>query len=165
MLRRKYVTQPVLDCVEEVPPHCQLISSRTQPALSLCVSRWRELVQSVHWPSSVQAAFHLVFSTTHVPSADGLPNVVVGRMPRTPLVPPPPGLLPPPPGVNAIAQPFHWLCGCMASGRASYPPVVRSMAFSLRAVALPPSPPPPPPTTFCGLCLRHDLGTVALVAV
>jgi len=30
-------------------------------------------VQCVHWPSSVQAAFHLVFSTTHVPLADGFP--------------------------------------------------------------------------------------------
>jgi len=25
------------------------------------------------WPSSVQAAFHLVYSTTHVPFADGFP--------------------------------------------------------------------------------------------
>jgi len=29
------------------------------------------MVQCVPWPSSVQAAFHLVFSTTHVPFADG----------------------------------------------------------------------------------------------
>jgi len=28
----------------------------------------------VHWPSSVQAAFHLVISTTHVPFADGFPD-------------------------------------------------------------------------------------------
>jgi len=30
-------------------------------------------VQCVHWPSSVQTAFHLVFLTTHVPLADGFP--------------------------------------------------------------------------------------------
>ena len=101
-------------------------------------------MQSVHWPSSVQAAFHLVDSTTDVPSADGLPTIVFGRMSRAPLVPPPPGLLPLPPAVNAIARPFHSLCRCMASGRPSYPPVVCSMAFSVRAVALPPSPAPPP---------------------
>jgi len=99
-------------------------------------------VQSVHWPSSVQAAFHPVDSTTHVPSADGWPTIVFGRISRTPLAPPPTGLLPPPPGVNAVAQPFLLACGCSA-----------------------PKSRPPPFTTCWGLCLRHDLGTVALVAV
>ena len=49
---------------------------------------------------------------------------------------------PPPPGVNAVAQPFLLACGCSA-----------------------PKSRPPPFTTCWGLCLRHDLGTVALVAV
>jgi len=63
-------------------------------------------------------------------------------MPQTPLVPLTARLLPLPPDVNALAQPFHSLCGCMASGRASPPHVVRWMAFSSRAVPLPPTPPP-----------------------
>jgi len=69
--------------------------------------------------------------------------VVIRRMQRTPLVPPPRGLLPTPPGVKAIAQPFHSLCAGMASRRASYPPVVRLMAFSSRVVPQTPSPAPP----------------------
>jgi len=140
----------------DISPY-ETMSKTTQPALSLRVARWRRV--GAMCPQALQRAGSLPPRLLNHPRAicRWLPDwatATFGRLPRTPLAPRTAQLNRLPPGINALSQPFHLLYRCKASGRASHSPAVRYMAFSSRAVPLPPSPPHPPPRfaadCFCG---------------